>query len=505
MIAKTLSALPYGFESSLIEVEGDKNQGLPAFNIVGMAKKTISEARERVKSALRASGFSFPTEKITLNLAPADLEKEGTSLDLPIAINLLILSGQLRQEDVENAAFAGELSLDGGLKPIRGAVNIAEAAKKAGLKFLFIPVANLDQARLISGIKIVGIDSLPQLFLHLKGEKTIQNPKSVVKNTETDVETLKFTDIKGQPLAKRALEIALAGHHNILLSGPPGTGKTALSKAALSLLPDLTRQELISVTKLYSLTEATGHISKKRPFRAPHHTSSLISLIGGGASAKPGEISLAHLGVLFLDELPEFKRDHLEALRQPLEDKTISISRANHKYTYPADFTLIATMNPCPCGYLGDLAHPCSCTEFQIKNYQRRISGPLLDRIDLFVEVSRVKTSELITAVNPVNSPDQSLDVVKNTIKGAISSQHSRYHNDTLYNASLSSAMIVKHIPLAPQVKRFLDQAATALDLSARSYFKIIKVARTIADLDRAQEVSEDHIKEALSFRRKTP
>ena len=338
MIAKTLSALPYGFESSLIEVEGDKNRGLPAFNIVGMAKKTVFEARERVKSALITSGFSFPQEKITINLAPADLEKEGTSLDLPIAINLLVLSGQLRQEDIENAAFAGELSLDGSLRPIRGAVNIAEAARKAGLKTLFVPAKNLNQAKLISGLEVIGVDTLTQLFLHLKGEKIIKNYQTVVKNTETGVDTIQFSDIKGQSLAKRALEIAVAGHHNILLSGPPGTGKTALSKAAANLLPDLTQQELISVVKLHSLTEATSNVSRKRPFRAPHHTSSLISLIGGGASANPGEISLAHFGILFLDELPEFKRNHLEALRQPLEDKKISISRANYKFTYPADF-----------------------------------------------------------------------------------------------------------------------------------------------------------------------
>ena len=501
MIAKTLSALPLGFNSSLIEVEGDKAQGLPAFNIVGIARRTVSEARERVKSAIRTSGFSFPDKKLTINLAPADLEKEGTSLDLPIAINILILSGQLRQNDVENCAFSGELSLDGSLRPIRGIINITEAAKNAGLSTIFIPVQNVEQARLVSGIKVIGVDNLFQLFLHLKGQQSIKRRQDVVKNTKTEVTSPTFDDIKGQDLAKRALTIAIAGHHNILLSGPPGTGKTALSRAALALLPDLTKPEQISVTKLHSLTGATETVITRRPFRAPHHTSSLASLIGGGVSITPGDISLAHLGVLFLDELPEFPRSHLEALRQPLEDRTVSISRVNYRYTFPADFTLIATMNPCPCGYLGDRDHACTCSENQIRNYQKKLSGPLLDRIDLFVDVNRIKTSHLLSS--PLKNTSQN-DVVKNTITEAIAKQHSRYRSQTIYNASLSSGEVMKKLILTPKVRNLLDNASDVLNLSARSYFKIVKVARTIADLDGQSDILPEHITEALSFRQKT-
>ena len=489
-------------DSSLIEVEGDKTQGLPAFNIVGMARKTVSESRERVKSAIRTSGFSFPDEKLTINLAPADLEKEGTSLDLPIAINILILSGQLRQNDVDSCAFSGELSLDGSLRPVRGVINTTEAAKNAGLSTIFIPIQNLEQAKLVSGIKAIGVSNLFQLFLHLKGQQSIQGCKNVVENTETEVQlSPTFDDIKGQALAKRALTIAIAGHHNILLSGPPGTGKTALSRAALTLLPNLTKPEQISVTKLHSLTGATESVITTRPFRAPHHTSSLASLIGGGTSITPGDISLAHLGVLFLDEMPEFPRSHLEALRQPLEDRTVSISRVNYRYTFPADFTLIATMNPCPCGYLGDRDHVCTCSENQIKNYQKKLSGPLLDRIDLFVDVNRVKTSDLLSS-SKKSRPQNT--VVKNTITEAIARQHSRYHSQTTYNASLSSGEVMKKLILSPKSRQLLDNASDALNLSARSYFKIIKVARTIADLDKQPDILPEHITEALGFRQKT-
>ena len=502
MIAKTYSIIPDGFNGSTIEIEGDRRHGLPGLNIVGMANKTVSEARERVKSAICSSGFIFPDDRVTINLAPAELEKNGTHLDLAIALNILILSNQLQQKDLADSIFVGELSLDGSIRPVSGIINVVESAKKAGFERVFVPDKNFAQASLIKNIELVRVTDLSTLFLYLKGQLNLPLNPTVVKNTRTPVEPLLSLDqIQGQTLAKRALEIAVAGHHNILLYGPPGTGKTMLAKSALSLLPPLNSEEIISVTKIHALTGSTS-IVNQRPFCTPHHTSTLPSIIGGGPRALPGEISLAHLGILFLDELPEYPRQIIEALRQPLEDRQISIMRAKKRVVYPADFMLIATMNPCPCGYLGDEHKPCMCTSSQIQNYQKKLSGPFLDRIDLFTNVNRIKTSELFQSkpqTSKSTSPIES--VVKNNITGAIKLQHYRYQNSTLYNASLSTSQIQKHISLDYSVKSFLDHAASSLDLSARSYFKILKVARTIADLEQSQSITRSHIAEALSFR----
>lgn len=500
MIAYSKSFIPFGFTAALIEIEGDKRHGLPSFNIVGMAAKTVSEARERVKSALHSSEFKFPTEKLTINLAPADLIKDGSYLDLAIAINILILSGQLRQCDVEDSAFIGELSLSGELRPVRGIINLAESAKNAGIKRLFLPIKNFTQASLVKDISLIPISNLKELFLFLKGQTPLPSPKqAIVKNTKTDSKAPSFNQIYGQAIAKRALTIAVAGHHNILLSGPPGTGKTLLAKAALNLLPSLNETEQISVTKIHSLAGLATDIVTDRPFRTPHHTSSLISLIGGGPKAIPGEISLAHSGVLFLDELPEYPRPLLESLRQPLEDRQVSISRVGRKITYPTDFMLIATMNPCPCGYLGDPSHPCICSASQILNYRKKLSGPLIDRIDLFTEVNRIDTSVLLSS--SLNT--DTTNVVKNNITDAIKAQHLRYGNSNIFNASLSTHQIATKLTLSTKAKQILDSAVNSLDLSARSYFKVIKVAQTIADLEQSLDIKTSHITEALSYRYK--
>ena len=503
MISKVNSIVPYGFSGALVEVEGSKTRSLSQFNIVGLASKTINESRERVRNAIRASGFTFPSDsRITINLAPAELNKDGPHLDLAIALSIMVLSNQLHEEDVKDAIFVGELSLEGLLRPVRGIINVVEFAKNLGYKTIYLPLQNVSQASLVDDIKIIGIESLKQLILILKSQ--ISPPAN---HLEESLNTSKcpsaaptLDQIRGQERAKRALEIAVAGHHNLLLNGPPGAGKTMLARTAISLLPPLSRSEKISVTKIHSLSNNNCEIVTSRPFRSPHHTASAVSIIGGGSHAFPGEISLAHLGILYLDEFPEFPRTVLEALRQPLEDKVIAISRANTKVTYPADFMLIATMNPCPCGHFGDPFHECTCTTQQIDSYKKRISGPLLDRIDIYLNVKPVETSSLLGHTIPNSSVQND---VKNNISEAVERQFQRYHDKEKRNSNLSSIEVANLISLKPPAKNILDIATKTLGLSARSYFKVIKVAQTIADLDGSSEISESHISESLSFRKR--
>lgn len=508
MLAKIFSGATVGLESIPIEVEVDiASSGLPSFTIVGLPDKAVEEARERVRSALKNSGVDFPTRRITVNLAPADLPKAGPGFDLPIALGILIASGQLKL-NLEDTLVLGELSLDGSLRHTNGILSMALLAKEKKFKKLFLPAINAKEASVIKGLKIYPIKSLIQLFYHLmKIEEIKLQPYTPFSRIKTSIlAEFDMADVRGQENAKRALEIAAAGGHNVFMKGVPGAGKTMLARALPGILPDLTEGEAMEVTKIYSVTgnlPPGESVIKYRPFRAPHHTTSRIGLIGGGARPMPGEISLTHRGILFLDEFPEFPRHVLEALRQPMEDGVVTISRAAGQVTYPAKFILVAASNPCPCGYYGDPKRQCRCLPGQINRYQKRVSGPIIDRIDLHLEVPAVKVEKLVTTeARKAKENTESSRSIKKRVQRARNLQTKRFIKTKLKsNAEMNTREVKKFCPLSNDCLTLLRQAVSQMSLSARAYYRVIKLSRTIADLAGEKRIIASHIAEALQYR----
>ncbi len=513
MISKVLSSAVFGIDAYMVEVEVDISHGmLPGYSTVGLPDTAVKESQNRVKAAIKNSGFEFPSlKKITVNLAPADIRKEGSAFDLPIAVAILNTMGFLEKDIVRRYIILGELSLDGRIKPIKGALPIAVASKEMkikrssseeGVEGILLPAENAAEAAVVEGIDVYPVENLPQVVEFLSGKITIQPKRIDIYKYFNDhlKYPLDFSDVKGQHHVKRALEVASAGGHNIVMIGPPGSGKSMLAKRIPTIIPNMSLEESIETTKIHSIMgmlEDSRALIVKRPFRSPHHTISYAGLIGGGHIPMPGEVSLSHNGVLFLDELPEFTRNVLEVMRQPLEDGKVTISRASTSITYPSRFMLVAAMNPCPCGYMTDPKKECSCSPVLIKKYISRISGPLLDRIDIHIDVPALRYQELTS-----DNDGEISDVIRKRVEEARMIQQRRFRNEYIYcNAHMDSRQINKYCQIGKESKDLLEMAINKLGLSARAYNRILKVSRTIADFAGAEDIQGDHVAEAIQYR----
>ena len=505
MLARVYSCAVIGLEGVIVEVEVDYSNGLPGVTIVGLPDAAVQESRERVQTAVKNAGLNFPRHRVVVNLAPAAVRKEGPAYDLPIALGVMLLAGFLPHDVVENTIVVGELSLDGLVRHTRGVLPMAATARANGFKRMFVPEVDAPEAALIPDLEVIPVKSLADLYKHLSGRHLIEPYQPSTDELEPLFVPTDFGEIKGQEHVKRALEVAAAGGHNVLMVGSPGAGKTLLARAMPNILPEMSIEESLDVTRIYSVADqlpAGTPLIRHRPFRAPHHTISHAGLVGGGNIPKPGEISLAHRGVLFLDEFPEFGTRVLEVMRQPMEDKVVTISRAKGSLTFSANFQLIAAMNPCPCGYYGDAMKPCTCAPALVTKYQKRISGPLLDRIDIHIEVPRVDYEKL-----SADRIGESSEAIRQRVQTARDIQQKRFSNnestDIICNADMRVGEIRQYCKLQDEGQSLMRAAMTQLNLSARAYHRILKLARTIADLAGCEEIQSVHLAEALQYRPK--